>query len=160
MKKITGIITLLTFVLLIIGACIFYQISNVSAEEQQASQASGSSYLGMEKCRNCHPTQFKDFEKRKFSKAWNVLVMRHKTTDPACLKCHTTGFGKPSGFTSEEATPHLKFKQCEACHGPGSKHASNPGDKGEREALRNNIRINDVCIDCHHCMTTHKEESF
>jgi hypothetical protein len=28
-----------------------------------------------------------------------------------CYACHTTGYGKPGGFTSPEETPHLKKMQ-------------------------------------------------
>jgi mono/diheme cytochrome c family protein len=42
------------------------------------------------------------------------------TTDENCLKCHTTGYGKPSGFKSLTETPKLINVQCEACHGPGA----------------------------------------
>jgi len=154
MKGLLRVTVIIAFVFFAYGVLSLYvSSSKVSAQDQ-------ATYVGLEKCKSCHPSQFKDFEKRKFGKAWDVVVMRGKTKDPECLKCHTTGFGKPSGFVSEEQTPNLKFKQCEACHGPGSKHATNPSDKVEKEKMRNFIRENDVCIECHHCMVTHKEGSF
>jgi hypothetical protein len=129
-------------------------VSKVSA------QASGGTFLGAEKCKGCHPSQYKDFESRKFTKAWNVLQMRGKTKDPECLKCHVTGFGQPGGFVSEEATPALKYKQCEACHGPGSIHAANPSDKAAMEGMKSYVSTKNVCIECHRCMKTHKEADF
>ena len=45
------------------------------------------------------------------------------TADEGCLKCHTTGFGKPGGFKSIAETSNLANVQCEGCHGPGSEYA-------------------------------------
>jgi len=151
MKKWGVLIVLISFVALIMGFLLF-QGSKVSAQ-------AAATYVGMDKCKTCHAQEYKDYESRKFSKAWNVLVMRGKTKDPECLKCHSTGYGQ-GGFISEEATPHLKYKQCEACHGPGSIHASNPGDTSTREGMKTYIRDKDVCLQCHECMKTHKGESF
>jgi nitrate/TMAO reductase-like tetraheme cytochrome c subunit len=122
--------------------------------------AQENKYIGAEKCKGCHPQQFKDFESRKFTKAWAVLQMRGKTKDPECLKCHVTGYGQPSGFTTEEETPYLRYKQCEACHGAGGLHAANPGDAGAKAAMKSYVKDKDVCIQCHLCMKTHKSADF
>ncbi|MCX7927029.1 MAG: cytochrome c family protein, partial [Candidatus Omnitrophica bacterium] len=110
MKKIALILAL---AVLLVSICwlINYQ--------QQVSAQEGAKFIGIDKCKGCHKKEYEDFQARKFAKAWAVLQMRGKTTDPECLKCHATGYGQPGGFVSEEQTPHLKYKQCEACHGPG-----------------------------------------
>jgi len=124
-----------------------------------ASAQGTARYVGVEKCKGCHTKEYKDYESRKFTKAWNVLQMRGKTSDGECLKCHATGYGN-GGFVSEESTPELKYKQCEACHGPGSRHADNPGDSVALEGMKTYIRDKDICIKCHVCMKTHKEADF
>jgi hypothetical protein len=86
--------------------------------------------------------------------------MRGKTSDAKCLKCHTTGYGKPGGFVSEAETPNLKGKQCEACHGPGSIHVDNPEDAVARTTMKKYVTDNNVCIQCHVCMKTHKSVDF
>ncbi len=152
MKKSSVIAFLVSFVFLTVGMFIFHA-SRASAQSQ-------STFVGVDKCKGCHPSEMKDFESRKFSKAWSVLVMRGKDKDGECLKCHSTGYGQPTGFVSEEATPHLKYKQCEACHGPGSLHVNSPGDEAGKTAMKAYVKDNDVCIKCHVCMKTHKSADF
>ena len=137
--------------------------SNVQLEQKAAyAQApqQRATYVGVEKCKSCHPQEYKDYTERKFDKAWRILEMRGETRNPECLKCHVTGYGEPTGFVNAEATPHLKFKQCEACHGPGSIHASNPGNREAHEGMRSYVRDKDICIKCHVCMKAHRGESF
>jgi hypothetical protein len=68
--------------------------------------------------------------------------------NPYCLKCHTTGYRGPQGFVSEKITPELRGVQCEACHGPGSRHKDNPHDKGSLP-IGKKIDYETVCIKCH-----------
>ncbi|MFQ5804972.1 MAG: cytochrome c family protein [Phycisphaerae bacterium] len=52
------------------------------------------------------------------------------TQDQTCLKCHTTGFGKPGGYAIPDPTDRKAKRKaaalegigCESCHGPGSKY--------------------------------------
>ena len=149
MKKSLALVVLAAFALL---AVISVSRGAVFAQENK--------YVGAEKCKTCHPQQYKDFESRKFTKAWAVLQMRGKTKDPECLKCHVTGYGKPGGFVSDEETPQLRYKQCEACHGAGLLHSSNPGDAVARQGMKDYVSKTNVCIECHKCMKTHKEADF
>jgi nitrate/TMAO reductase-like tetraheme cytochrome c subunit len=151
-KKGLVLAVLVSFVFLTLGLFVFHA-SKASAQGQ-------ATYVGVDKCKGCHTAEFKDFESRKFSKAWSVLVMRGKDKDGECLKCHSTGYGQPGGFVSDETTPGLKYKQCEACHGPGSLHANNPGDQAAKTMMKQYVKDNDVCIKCHVCMKTHKSSEF
>jgi hypothetical protein len=87
-------------------------------------------------------------------------------TDATCLKCHTTGHGQPTGFTSIEQTPNLVGNSCEGCHGPGSKHAEvaksfgqarlTPDQQTQVRGTIHRMLPKNVCVDCH-LATSHKE---
>ncbi|MBU4186388.1 MAG: cytochrome c family protein, partial [Proteobacteria bacterium] len=76
----------------------------------------------MEKCKDCHAEHVETYSRWKYSRNFRILEMRGKDRDPECLRCHTTGYGKPGGFVDIEKTPDMKNVQCEACHGPASLH--------------------------------------
>ncbi len=99
------------------------------------ADAGNAKYVGAKKCKACHIKQYKSWKKTKMANSFENLKPGVKadlkkkvnldpdkdyTTDASCLKCHTTGYGKPGGFVSVEKTPKLINVQCEACHGPGS----------------------------------------
>jgi len=134
-------------------------LSLATAQDMGGSSSSEASYVGAAKCKNCHPQEFSDFSKRKFSKSWKILKMRGEESNAKCLKCHVTGHGGKDGFVSEAKTPHLIGKQCEACHGPGSKHMNNPADAMAKKELNISNKKN-ICIECHLCMTTHRTMEF
>ncbi len=113
-------------------------------------------YVGAEKCRICHPQEYADQIKSKYSKTWKILQMRGEQDNPECFRCHATGAGKPKGFISAEKTPYLAGKQCEACHGPGGAHVKNSRDTVQRERLGTSTKEKNVCLECHLCMTTHR----
>ena len=102
---------------------------------------------------------------RSNTKAFDLLPDKYKA-DPKCLKCHTTGYGEPTGFKDPKSTPSLKGNTCETCHGPGSKHeeVSKPFAKKkltaqEEKLLRDSIWMmlpENVCIKCH-ITKAHKE---
>ncbi|RJQ44996.1 MAG: cytochrome C554 [Nitrospiraceae bacterium] len=102
-----------------------------------ATQADAAEYNGAKKCKACHIKQFKSWEQTKMAKSFeqlkpgvsadakkkaNLDPAKDYTTDANCLKCHTTGYGKPGGFKSIADTPDLANVQCESCHGPGSEY--------------------------------------
>jgi hypothetical protein len=103
-------------------------------------------YIGNRKCRLCHFEYFKEWEKDPHANAFARLGKMKG--NPYCLKCHTTGYREAQGFVSEKITPGLRGVQCEACHGPGSRHKVNPRDKGALPIGRK-IDYQTVCIKCH-----------
>lgn len=99
------------------------------------SSANAAEYIGAKKCKACHIKEYKAWEKTTMANSIEALKAGVKaaekkkagldpdkdyTADPNCLKCHTTGYGKPGGFKSMAETPDLAGVQCEGCHGPGS----------------------------------------
>jgi hypothetical protein len=78
-------------------------------------------YIGSKQCSACHFDQYMTWRQTKHAKATEILPARYKE-DASCLECHSTGFGKPTGF-KDATSLGLEGTSCEACHGPGSKHA-------------------------------------
>ncbi|MEL6110560.1 MAG: multiheme c-type cytochrome, partial [Planctomycetota bacterium] len=62
--------------------------------------------------------------------------------DPACQRCHTTGYGRDGGFFSHRDSTGLVNVGCENCHGPSSRHVARPTVKTPYEARAQ-------CIQCH-----------
>ncbi len=99
-----------------------------------AHVSDAADYLGAKKCKACHMKQYKSWSKTTMATSFENLKPGVKadektkagldpakdyTADQDCLRCHTTGYGKPGGFVSLEKTPKLINVQCEGCHGPG-----------------------------------------
>jgi len=114
-----------------------------------AQTDAGAHYVGSAACRGCHEQEYANFLNfaKKAHSFESVRRMRSRLT-PAeideCLECHTTGFRRPGGFRSEEATPDLKNAGCEVCHGPGSRHVAS----GNRSDIKGNLTLED-CAVCH-----------
>jgi hypothetical protein len=83
-------------------------------------------YLGFDICMRCHVELMPRFIESRHFRAFNILEIQGKSGDKKCLPCHTTGFGRFSGYASEREEKgdiYLRGVQCEACHGPGTLHA-------------------------------------
>ncbi len=135
-------------------------VTDKSQAQEPGSKEEVISYVGADKCKVCHPQEYKDQVARKFSKSWKILKMRGEQNNPECVKCHVTGAGRPGGFISAEQTPHLTGKQCESCHGPGGQHAKTPNDPAVREKLKVSGKEKNICLECHLCMVTHRTVKF
>jgi hypothetical protein len=81
-----------------------------------------SGFAGTRHCMTCHVGYGLDQEQVGHFNAWNNLGDKDKT-NPACLPCHTTGYGIPTGVSDPYRDSHLVGVTCEACHGPGAVHA-------------------------------------
>jgi hypothetical protein len=115
----------------------------------------GAGFVGAETCRRCHPNTYMKWSTTKHAHAFVALEKDPRPNaihDAECISCHTTGFEYNSGYRSETLAPHLKGNQCENCHGPASKHVSNPDNLDYRRPLRVSAERADksgLCIRCH-----------
>ena len=114
-------------------------------------------YVGSDACKSCHEKEYNSFmQYAKKSKSFESIerVKKGLTEEEikGCYFCHTTGYGKPSGFISVEKTPHLKNAGCEVCHGPGEFHIKtiNPRDIKRRMTMK----------DCEVCHTSERVRAF
>ena len=129
----------------------------VAAESKKPAPPADQTYVGVKDCASCHEKQFEAWQKTGHSRTFGQLTEKYEK-DPKCLKCHTTGYGTPTGY-KDESTPDLKDVTCEVCHGPGSKHSEICkafGDKKlteeEEEVAEQSIwevQPKNVCIKCH-----------
>lgn len=96
---------------------------------KSAPEAKVSSYVGDKACRDCHKNEYNSWSKTGHAKSFETLKKTNEQTTVRCLRCHTTGYGKASGFIDEDNTPYLKEVGCESCHGPGRDHVDASPDK-------------------------------
>ena len=94
---------------------------------QVNEQNRANTFVGSLSCKECHPGEYENFmtyAKKSISFQSIERRLKHLTSEEIrqCYPCHTTGYGKESGFVSLEETPHLKNAGCEVCHGPGAEH--------------------------------------
>ncbi len=106
-------------------------------------------YVGSQVCAGCHQAQYQSYmqnsKKAHSSKSLRLMAKGLTQEEQAtCFACHTTGYGRPGGFTGFEATPHLADAGCEVCHGPGSIHA----DSGDPASIKGKLSLAD-CQGCH-----------
>ena len=138
-------------------------------------------YVGAKSCKKCHFQQSKSWKKTNLALAFEHLKpdqsveakkasgldpKKDYTTDPKCLKCHTTGYGQDSGYptvTEGKAFTEAEAAQatlnegvtCEAWHGRGSLYG--PYKKANKEYKRAEIVklgaiapvTADNCAPCH-----------
>lgn len=94
-------------------------------------------YAGSQSCMACHlghDTSWTTWTGSKHSHAYAALENIAKKPslrnfDGECIRCHTVGYDYKTGFVDTVKTPNLVNVGCESCHGPGSQHNSNPGNK-------------------------------
>ena len=88
-----------------------------------------ASYVGIDACTKCHESQREFWNQTAHAGAYPTLSSQHKEFNLECVGCHVTGYGKPGGSTVTHVEK-LTGVQCEVCHGPGSKHAESPKERG------------------------------
>jgi hypothetical protein len=104
-----------------------------------------ASYVGVDVCTKCHAAPRTVWNNTPHSRAYATIASQFKEFNLECVSCHVTGYEQPGGSTVTHVDK-LRDVQCEVCHGPGSKHVTNPSDKKAIVAVPNPTR----CLDCHH----------
>ncbi len=127
----------------------FFVLTLVLPAATVLAQGESNGYVGAEACKGCHEKEYTSFTTHsKMRTSFKSLEIRKKGLTgeemKKCYECHTTGYGKPGGFRSEAETPGLKNLGCEACHGPGSSHASS----GNPKDIKRHLDTKD-CEACH-----------
>jgi hypothetical protein len=139
---------------------------SVAARSALAAPPEGQTYIGVKQCAACHLKEYKVWKASKHATAAFQSLTAKYVADPECLKCHSTGYGQPTGFKALATTPNLAGTTCEACHGPGSKHAEiakqftdkKPSPE-EEKAIRGStwkVMPDNACLACH-AAQGHKE---
>ena len=141
-----------------------------------ADPTDGATYVGEKACKKCHFGQHRTWKKIKHAQAWTglekYLAAEHGGADRKdaegrqCISCHVTGYGQAAhdGFKSVADSPHLLGVQCEACHGPGSKHIE-AGTKVRAEKRKSFNKDEKTyttlrtanCANCHNPHKTHEK---
>jgi hypothetical protein len=102
-------------------------------------------YVGAATCSHCHNRADTFWHSTEHAGAYQTLSTQFKEFNLDCVACHVTGYNRPGGSTVTHVDT-LKDVQCEACHGPGSRHADNGGST---EFIRRRPEPS-VCLGCHH----------
>jgi hypothetical protein len=124
-----------------------------------ADPPENQTYTGAKRCASCHFEQYMSWNKTAHAKAFALLTAKYEQ-DEKCLKCHTTGYGEPSGFKDKTSTAALAGVTCESCHGPGSEHETisqkfakvKTLTPEQEEQVRGSIWLmlpKNVCVECH-----------
>lgn len=102
---------------------------NVVFLEEKPEVKKGTAYVGNDKCIKCHQKAYKKWLSTKHSESYETLEDEKEEKTTRCIRCHTTGYGRRSGFIDAENTPYLREVGCETCHGPGKDHIKAPKNK-------------------------------
>jgi cytochrome c553 len=135
------------------------------------------SFVGTKDCKKCHIREWKSWSQTKMANAFELLKPgvraeakekagldpdKDYTADPACVRCHVTGFQKDGGFVDVETTPELVGVGCEACHGPGGTYTQDgymtlKNKEFKRDEL---VKVGLVAqVTAEQCVQCHNEDS-
>ena len=109
-----------------------------------AKRKAGNLYIGNNWCGSCHGEIEKRWQESRHAAAISSLTAKNRDNDPACISCHVTGLHDNQavgGFISMEKNPKMSGVQCEACHGPGGRHAPVPKQVKMRSVNEGTCRV-------------------
>lgn len=128
-----------------------YEDAEADAEVLVA-EAQKNYYVGVGACKECHRKNWATWRKENAHRqTFNKLNVKAKK-NPKCLKCHSTGFGHPTGFKSLAETPKFANVGCESCHGPGGHHVELAKKKPDASKVKDwkvPAPDKESCVYCH-----------
>ncbi len=107
--------------------------------------ADQAGFIGVDACTKCHKEPREVWDGTRHAHAYATLADQEKQFNLDCVSCHVTGYEQPGGSTVTHVSG-LENVQCEVCHGPGSKHASDP----KHVKPVTSKPKGDACVACHH----------
>ncbi len=110
--------------------------------QQDASQEDyKEACLGVDdSCKRCHQDKYEHWLTTAHAHAFETLEKALQSTNPECLKCHTTCQTDLAQDGSEEIPAELRSVQCESCHGIGTEHM--------RDGSFGTVKVT-TCLTCH-----------
>jgi hypothetical protein len=120
-----------------------------------AAPPRAATYIGGEKCDDCHADAVAFWKTTRHAHAWQTLEERGQQFDFDCIGCHVTGWERPGGSNLAN-TDALRDVQCETCHGPGSIHVAKGGEE-KPFAVR---RVPDENLCATQCHTKEHSDTF
>jgi predicted CXXCH cytochrome family protein len=110
---------------------------------EQPGAGGGAAYAGGDSCVQCHVPQHENWQVTPHARAYQTLVQKGSQYAVECLVCHTTGYGEPGGYAPLQKERSMMINvQCEACHGPASRHEVSKSGVIRTGGMQ-------VCIGCH-----------
>jgi len=98
-------------------------------------------FIGSAACQSCHVKEHALWSASSHAHAFSTLAKSGDRKKPDCQRCHTTGFGEPTGFPHQAST--LENVGCESCHGPGKQHVVDGGNTPDTI-----LRLTEKCDSC------------
>jgi hypothetical protein len=153
------------------------------SDELLTRHPTGRTFVGAEKCGECHKKAYNFWKETPHAKAFHSLEKGRKGQeknwisriyDPECLCCHVTGWDPQevlryeSGYLDAVSTKHLAGQQCENCHGPGNVHTDlewqsrkdrKAVSQDEINAARAAVKLNSATAEKQACRKCHDDEN-
>ncbi len=111
------------------------------AQQEAQQEDYKEACLGVnDSCKRCHQDKYEHWLTTAHAHAFETLEKALQSTNPECLRCHTTCMTDLAQDGSEEIPTELRSVQCESCHGIGTEH--------RRDGSFGTIRVA-TCVVCH-----------
>jgi len=122
-----------------------------------AAIAQDSPYVGADACKTCHEAIHGAWSGTAHARALLRLSAQDRESGQ-CIGCHVTG--SPEQIAAEGANPSLPGVQCEACHGPGRKHAETAAAGTPQAGTVARTPDAKACTRCHNDKSPHYSPFF